>query len=491
MVYRGHQDALGRDVAVKVLSAPDADARAVELWHREVTAMGRLSNHPNIVSAFATGVTSAGLPYLVMPYVPGGSLHDRIGAHGPLSGAEVAHLGARLASGLAAAHAAGVLHRDVKPGNVLLTEYGEPQLSDFGIARLVDAASTTTGSVRATIGYAAPEVLGGEKATPTADVYGLGASLHTALSGRPPFGGEEGEPLAARVGRVMTRPPPDLRALGVAPALAEVIEEAMAKDPTSRPQTAEEVRRRLDALDPSTLATPAAVSSPEGTAVMPAAAPQGPEPPAGSPGARNRGQVLVAAAAVVVLILVAGLVWWALAGRGGDSTEAGPVPSTTEPSPPAAGPTTSPLPEPPPSSSTPSSTTTPPTSIEVPTTATTTSPSPSAPPDAADLRAAVTDYYALVDSGDLEAAYALLSPGFQADQPFARYQDFWNGIDSVTVRGRPEVDVEAMRATARLRYIRADGSRSDEAITLTFVVGDDGTLLIDRDSAGSDDGEDD
>ena len=469
VVYRGHQPDLGRDVAVKVLSAAGADERAVQLWQREVSAMGRLSNHPNIVAAFSAGVTADGFPYLVMPYVGGGSLHDRINGHGPLAPADVARVGSRIAAGLAAAHAAGVLHRDVKPGNVLLSEYGEPQLTDFGIARLVDAATTTTGSVRATIGYAAPEVLGGETATPASDVYGLGATLHAALAGRAPFAGEEGESFAARIGRVMTQPPPDLRTLGVPPALAAVVATAMAKDPADRPQTAEEMGRRLEALTPAELAPAAATVA---TA------------PAPAPGADRR-RMLLTAAAVLAVVVLAGVAAWALArGDDGSPDVAAPPSSATTSSeaPPSTEATTTSPP------STTDAPTSPPASLDEPTTttttttttteATTTTAAPPAP-TAAELRSAVTDYYALVDAGRLEQSYALLSPRYQAEEPFPGYRDFWEGIRSVAVQGQPSADAGDLRVDARLRFVDGEGRPSVEDVTFGFVQADDGRLLID------------
>lgn len=495
VVYRGHQRALGRDVAVKVLSSPGADQRAVDLWRREVTAMGRLSNHPNIVSAFSTGVTADGHPFLVMPYVPGGSLHDLVAQHGPRPPADVVQVGVRLAGALSAAHAADVLHRDIKPGNVLLSEYGEPQLSDFGIARLVDATATTTGSVRATIGYAAPEVLGGEPATPAADVYGLGATLHTALAGRAPFAGEEGESLAARVGRVMTQPPPDLRSLGVPAPLAEVVEAAMAKDPADRPASADDLRRRLAALDGAALAAPprqeaaATALAPSLPAVL-AAETEVETPPlrgeVGDGGGRRGPRPVVLAALCALLLVVFGLVGWGLTRDGGDdqSPVAGdptttvastsPASEATDATDPPTSATSSPPTSEAPSSIDPPSTTADPPTSTVPD-----------PPTAGELRTAVTDYYALVDAGELDQAYALLSPGFQADQDFASYEAFWDGIASVSVVGRPEADPDAVSATARLRFVRNDGSRSDESIELTFITADDGTLLIDTDGQGS------
>ncbi|MBI2710716.1 MAG: serine/threonine protein kinase [Actinobacteria bacterium] len=245
VVYRGHQPDLGREVAVKVISSPGTPEASLQRWRREVTAMGRLSNHPNIVAVFAGGVTDDGSPYLVMPYVPGGSLRDRLAESGPLPAREVATLGVKLAGALATAHAAGVLHRDVKPDNVLMSPYGEPQLTDFGIARLLDTTTTATGTVHATIPYAPPEVLAGQPATEAADIYGLGATLYACLAGAPPFPTGKEDTLVALVGRIATQPAPDLRERGVPDALASVIDRALAKTPQQRIATAYELRRRL------------------------------------------------------------------------------------------------------------------------------------------------------------------------------------------------------------------------------------------------------
>lgn len=493
VVYRGHQPELGRDVAVKVLSTVGADERALELWRREVTAMGRLSNHPNIISAFSTGLTADGLPFLVMPYVPGGSLHDRVRAGGRLRGPEAARIGIRLAGGLAAAHAAGVLHRDVKPGNVLMSEYGEPQLTDFGIARLVDAATTTTGSVRATIGFAAPEVLGGEPATPATDVYGLAATLHAALAGQAPFAGTEEESFAARIGRVMTQPPPDLRPLGVAPALAAVVESALAKDPAQRPQTADELRARLEALDGADLAPgPAAavvateVATVVATEVAPGPAPVAPGPaPGPTPGpppdltsepdeaARRRRMALAAGLAAAAVVLAA-VVGWALVRDSGedpvvsgDSTTAA---ETTAEAPAESSTTTTSTVAPP---------TAPPASVDEPTTTTTTT-APVGSPSAKALQDATSDYYDLVSEGDLDESYARLSPRYQAEQGLAGYRAFFEGFESVEVRGKPEADADAMTVEVTIRYERSEDDAEDNDAVLTFIQDEDGSLLIDR-----------
>ena len=479
VVYRGHQEELGRDVAVKVLLASNADPQAVERWRREITAMGRLSNHPNIVAVYSAGVTDDGHPYLLMPHVSGGSLHERVAARGPLAADEATRIGARLAGGLAAAHAAGVLHRDLKPANVLLSEYGEPQLSDFGIARLADAATTTTGSVTATIGYAAPEVLSGEPATEASDVYGLAATLHASLSGRAPFAGAEGEAMIARIGRVLTQPPPDLRPLGVPPALAAVLEAGLAKRPADRPPTADALREALEALgggaDGPAVAPvpppvpPVVVPPPERTAVLAPVA------------TRRRGRGALVAVALVALLVLAAAAGYVLTRDGGDGGEvvADGTESTTTTAPPeTTAPTTAEAPTT--TTEAPTTTTSTTTTTEAPTTTTTTTAPPPATPTDETLATAASDYYALVGGGDLEASYALLSPGYQARQDQASYERFWTEtVRSVEVQGRPRGDAEAMAATLTLRFELADGGTSVEDARLTFVTGDDGTLLID------------
>jgi len=135
VVYRCVQAALDRTVAVKVLTA-DLDAENVERFLREQRAMGRLSGHPHIVNVLHVGTTNSGRPFIVMQYHPQGSLDARIREHGPLGWPEALSLGVKIAGALETAHRTGILHRDVKPANILLTDYGQPQLTDFGIARI-------------------------------------------------------------------------------------------------------------------------------------------------------------------------------------------------------------------------------------------------------------------------------------------------------------------------------------------------------------------
>ncbi|HEY9311877.1 protein kinase domain-containing protein [Williamsia sp.] len=244
IVYRCRQPTLDRVVAVKVLS-PDPDHMDRARFLREQQAMGRLSGHPNIVHVLQAGITYTGRPYIVMPFHRRDSLDSWIIKHGALTAAETLALGVKLAGALETAHRAGVLHRDIKPGNILLTEYGEPQLTDFGIARITGGEETTRGLVAGSPAYTAPELLSGADASMATDIYGLGATLFTALAGRPAFARRRGEQVFAQLIRVGTDPLPDLREAGVPEAVCTVMESAMARDPADRPTTAAELGAAL------------------------------------------------------------------------------------------------------------------------------------------------------------------------------------------------------------------------------------------------------
>ena len=165
VVFRCVQPLLDREVAIKVLTG-DLDPDNVDRFLREQRAMGRLSGHPHIVTIFQVGTTARGRPYIVMPCHDKGSLDALIRRHGPMDWSETLRIGVKLAGALEAAHRAGILHRDVKPGNVLLTEYGEPQLTDFGIARIAGGFQTATGVIIGSPAFTAPEVLAGASPTP-------------------------------------------------------------------------------------------------------------------------------------------------------------------------------------------------------------------------------------------------------------------------------------------------------------------------------------
>jgi non-specific serine/threonine protein kinase len=237
VVYRCTQVALDRTVAVKVLTA-ELDENNQARFFREQRAMGRLTGHPNIVTVLQVGVTASGRPYLVMPYHPLGSLDAWIHRQGPMPVQTVLWVGVKIAGALESGHRLGIVHRDVKPGNILLTDYGEPALTDFGIAHIAGGFETATGIVTASPAFTAPEVLGGETATPAADVYGLGATLFCALTGHAAFERRGGEQMVAQFVRITSQPVPDLRESGIPDDLSGLVESAMDRDPRARPSAA-------------------------------------------------------------------------------------------------------------------------------------------------------------------------------------------------------------------------------------------------------------
>ncbi|MGV9869390.1 protein kinase domain-containing protein [Rhodococcus koreensis] len=246
VVYRCTQEDLERTVAVKVLTVElDEENRA--RFFREQKAMGRLTGHPNIVNILQVGATDSGRPYIVMPYHPQDSLDARIRRHGPLPLDEALRLGVKIAGAVETAHRLGILHRDVKPANILLTDYGEPELADFGIAHISGGFETATGAVTGSPAYTAPEVLGGDPPSPAADVYGLGATLFSALTGHAAFERRSGEQVVAQFLRITTQEVPDLREHGIPDDVSAVIAQAISREPGQRPATAadfgDELRR--------------------------------------------------------------------------------------------------------------------------------------------------------------------------------------------------------------------------------------------------------
>ncbi len=241
-VWRARQTAYDRMVAVKILHAGIEDEAGRRRFARECSLMGRLTGHPNIVTVFDSGFLDDGHPFLAMTYCEHGSLADRLRSSGPIPAAEVTRIGVKIAGALDAAHQLGVLHRDVKPENILVTAFGEPALADFGISIARGAATVTTAY---TPTHAAPEVLLGKQADVRTDAYNLGSTLYQLLRGAPAFADPEQTGVAGFVDRVLHQPPPPLGA-EIAPAgLAEAIEAAMAKDPDDRPQTLADFGRRL------------------------------------------------------------------------------------------------------------------------------------------------------------------------------------------------------------------------------------------------------
>ncbi|MDV7353253.1 protein kinase [Rhodococcus oxybenzonivorans] len=244
VVYKCAQPDLDRVVAVKVLTA-DLDEINRARFFREQRAMGRLTGHPNIVSILHVGTTGSGRPYLVMPYYSRDSLEMRVRREGPMTQSEALRVGVKIAGALETAHRAGILHRDVKPGNILLTDYGEPVLTDFGIAHIAGGFHTATGTVTGSPAYTAPEVLGGGTPSAASDIYGLGATLFCAVTGHAAFERRSGEQVVAQFLRITTQAAPDPREHGVDSDVSSVIESAMAANPRDRPATAAEFGEQL------------------------------------------------------------------------------------------------------------------------------------------------------------------------------------------------------------------------------------------------------
>ena len=236
VVYGARQDAFARDVAVKMLNQV-GDADTVRRFTRECEAAGSLSWHPRVVVVHDTGTTSSGNLYLAMEFMAGGSLADRVSGQ-PMSWQDAVQAGVHVADGLEAAHRSGLLHRDIKPDNVLVDRFGECKLGDFGIAAVQGVNYTSTGTVTATVVHAAPEVLNGERASPLSDIYSLGSTLYELLVGRPAFVTGDDDSLMQILARVATQPVPDARAHGVPDAVCSVVERAMAKDPADRHESA-------------------------------------------------------------------------------------------------------------------------------------------------------------------------------------------------------------------------------------------------------------
>jgi eukaryotic-like serine/threonine-protein kinase len=270
-VWAGEDLVFGREVAVKVLGEALATDRLAALrLRREARAAGRLV-HPGIARVLDLG-EDGGRPYLVMELLHGESVAARLARAGALVPAEAVRVVAAAADALEVAHRAGIVHRDVKPGNVFVTSEGEVKLLDFGIASAAGDTAVTGGDLLGTAAYLAPERVLGHQATPAADVYALGVLLYELLAGRPPFAGDTGTALA--MAHVHARPAP-LRAVAprVPPALAAACEHAMARDPAARPPSAAALAALLRAtVAPTPIprhSGPATAGSP--TAVLPPA----------------------------------------------------------------------------------------------------------------------------------------------------------------------------------------------------------------------------
>lgn len=488
VVWRARDERLDRVVAVKqLLLAPGLSAAEAE--HSRVRAMreARIAarlQHPQAISVFDVALES-GDPWLVMEYLPSASLAAVLDERGPLPPREVARIGRQVAGALAAAHAAGIVHRDVKPGNVLLGPDSTVKITDFGISRAAgDVTVTRTGILAGTPAYLAPEVARGEQPTPASDVFSLGSTLYAAVEGQPPFGTDENTlALLRAVADGQVRPPS--RAGPLTAPLLRLLQDQPANRPTmsAASDLLGSVADGTDGPDTDTVATvPPLASSPpwwgERGPLRPsrtAAAAEQPASGSGTSGDAPRWQrpgVLLGAAAVLVLALVG--IALALIGTGDNGQQRGVAAAPTTPratgQQPATAPPATTAPEitgvPPPASAT---TVAPPPASE-----TTVAPPP--PPGPQQFERVVREYYSLLPD-NTDAAWDHLGEGVRRQAGGrAGYEEFWSDIDQIRIVG----PVEAQGDTVLLNLVfdQAGGPTTYERYRLTMAAAPDGRILI-------------
>src|SRR5918992_4223235 len=269
-VYLAHDNILDRDVALKVMSTRYAsDEEFVERFIREAQSAAALS-HPNIVSIFDRGASEDGTYYIAMEYLPGGTLKDHILKRGALPPQVAAEVALQTAEALRAAHNRGIIHRDIKPRNILITDSGDVKVTDFGIVRAADATTTShLGDILGTAKYTSPEQARGERVGAASDLYSLGVVLYEMLTGRVPFEVETPADVSAKHA---AGPPPHPREVNseVPEGMDALVMRLLARDPEDRYGSAteliEDLRRARDGVPPVVSlgddATTAALGSP-------------------------------------------------------------------------------------------------------------------------------------------------------------------------------------------------------------------------------------
>jgi serine/threonine protein kinase len=504
VVWEGWDERLERRVAIKQLYRQSgASARDAELANQRAMREARLTarlQHPNAVSVF-DAVEQDGQLWLIMQFIPSITLASVLEEGGPLQPDEAAKVGAQVASALAAAHAVGIVHRDVKPGNILIADDGTASISDFGIARaLGDATLTSSGMIHGTPAYLAPEVARGSEANFASDVFSLGSTLYSALEGRPPFGTDDNT--MALLHRVASGQFAPLQHGG---ALTPLIMHMLAIDTDDRPSmgAVADSLGRLAAHGAPILAEtgPATLREPPGPSPTPPPDEQTLAPPAppATPAAdqdqpltgRGRKRGLAAAMALVAVIGIGILLTTLLlnhrkaahpsvatgppssAAQASTSLPTSPSPTSNPPSPTpqASAPQQGPAPEP-----------TRRTKLRTPSQAPspTTAPTVRGTPTAAELRRAITSYYALMPR-NTDAAWPRMTASYQINHAGGRqaYQRFWNAIDKITVADVRGIPPDSAQAT--LIYYFKDGRVVRER-TAYGLVNEGGRLKINSSS---------
>jgi eukaryotic-like serine/threonine-protein kinase len=315
-IYMAVDEILGREVAIKLLAERYARDEAIRRrFTREALAAAKLSGHPHIVTIYDVGEADGGRPFIVMAYLAGGTVADRARS-GPVSHEQALRWLRQAAGALDEAHRHGIVHRDVKPANMLLDERGDLYMGDFGIARVVDETTsgmTIAGTVLGTAGYLSPEQARGEPATPASDVYGLGVVAYELLTGGRPFeGGSATEEAAAHIHQPV--PPASTRGVRVPATVDPVLDRTLAKDPSRRYESA---TRFVDALETS-------LQAPEATRILP--------PPVPPPRERRRRAWIPLAGILLAALAIGGVVLAATLADddGGAAEPTVPAPVTVE-----------------------------------------------------------------------------------------------------------------------------------------------------------------
>ncbi|MCO7222240.1 serine/threonine-protein kinase [Klenkia sp. PcliD-1-E] len=486
-VWVGTDERLGRRVALKQIVLPvgttDESARDQrERMMREGRIAARIS-HPHAIAVYDVA-EDAGVPWLVMEHLPSRSLAAVLSDDGVLPVQQVAQIGTQLADALVAVHAAGIVHRDVKPGNVLVGAgervEGLVKITDFGISHAQgDVKLTQTGMVTGTPAFLSPEAARGETAGPAGDVWSLGATLFTALEGQPPFG-SSGNSLELLYRVAGTQPQRPVRS----GALTPVLERMLTTDPAGRPSMVQvrdalarvaaedgDVTAVLGARTPLRVVPPPPVDPTRVDLPVQHGAPRRSATP--QPAAGKSWVPAGAVGAVLVAALAAGALWLNLREDPGSAaaaptttaattTQAAPPPATTE-----ASPTTT-------AQATTEQTTTAPTTTEA---------APTTEGDAvtaADVEQAVTDYYALLPDKP-QQAWRLTGPTLQGVVSREDYIAFWDRFSDVRL-GEVTAEEGSLTATAQVTFVE-DGQDLVEQHRFTLVAGPRGELLMDSDVA--------